>query len=65
MGYQLDEKKGQEIGAPAQPYSHLCRRSGRSPALPYPPHRYCYSITFNQADLEKNRLISDSKLYFG
>jgi len=25
---------------PAHPHSHLRRRSGRSPALPYPPRRY-------------------------
>jgi hypothetical protein len=25
--------------SPAPPYTHLLRRSGRSPALPYPPNR--------------------------
>jgi len=30
--------KGQSV-SPAPPYTHLLRRSGRSPALPYPPNR--------------------------
>jgi hypothetical protein len=32
------EKKRAENCFSALPYSRSCRRSGRSPALPYPPH---------------------------
>ena len=32
------EKMRAENCFSALPYSHSCRRSGRSPALPYPPH---------------------------
>jgi len=34
-----------EICFSALPYSRSCRRSGRSPALPYPPHEHCHCIT--------------------
>jgi hypothetical protein len=30
---------------PAPPYTHLLRRSGRSPALPYPPSKRSKFIT--------------------
>ena len=32
------DKKRAENCFSALPYSRSCRRSGRSPALPYPPH---------------------------
>jgi len=35
-GFRLGEKRGEAYG-PAQPSNHPRRRSGRSPALPYPP----------------------------
>jgi len=39
------EKPGAEDVAPsALPYNHSCRRSGRSAALPYPPHEWEDSI---------------------
>jgi len=34
----MDNKKGRARG-PAHPDTHRRRRSGRSPALPYPPRR--------------------------
>jgi len=36
------EKKRTENCFSALPYSRSCRRSGRSPALPYPPHEHGY-----------------------
>jgi hypothetical protein len=39
------EKKRAENCFSALPYSRSCRRSGRSPALPYPPHEQDYFIT--------------------
>jgi len=49
MGLSLfgttDRAKKAEICLSALPYGHSWRRSGRSPALPYPPHEYHYSIT--------------------
>ena len=48
------ENRGRIKFHPAHPYSHLCRRSGRSPALPYPPHRSRYSIMFNPLDSDKS-----------
>ena len=38
-------KKGQKFVSLPCRTVHSCRRSGRSPALPYPPHEYYYSIT--------------------
>lgn len=32
-------KQRAENCSSALPFSRLCRRSGRSPALPYPPHK--------------------------
>ncbi len=34
------EKKRTENRFSALPFSRSCRRSGRSPALPYPPHEH-------------------------
>jgi hypothetical protein len=34
------EKKRTENCFSALPFSRSCRRSGRSPALPYPPHEH-------------------------
>lgn len=34
-----------ELTALPPPYTHLPRRSGRSPALPYPPSKQANSIT--------------------
>ncbi len=39
------EKERAEHCCPARSYTHLRRRSGRSPALPYPPRRHTDSIT--------------------
>jgi hypothetical protein len=40
------EKERAENCSSALPYSRSCRRSGRSPALPYAqrPHEHCYFI---------------------
>jgi len=35
----LGRNKTGRAQCPAQPFGHRCRRSGRSPAWPYPPHR--------------------------
>ncbi len=34
------EEKRTENSFSALPFSRSCRRSGRSPALPYPPHEH-------------------------
>jgi len=39
------EKQRAENCLSALPYSRSYRRSGRSPALPYPPHEYCHCTT--------------------
>ena len=39
------EKQRAENCLSALPYSRSHRRSGRSPALPYPPHEHHYCIT--------------------
>ena len=57
MGLSLFQATGRtqrertEMIISALPYSHSCRRSGRSPALPYPPHERLYSITFTAGPL--------------
>ncbi len=48
LGVRQGKKKGQRNLLPALPYIHSCRRSGRSPALPYPPHEYGNSNTVMQ-----------------
>jgi hypothetical protein len=46
LGLQQGRKKRAEISlCPA--VGHSCRRSGRSSALPYPPHERGYSIMFS------------------
>ena len=53
-GYQMGRKsKGRIMFYPAHLSIRLCWRSGRSPALPYPPHR-SINITF-----EKNVVIEN------
>lgn len=47
------KQKGQRLSASAQLYSHSLRRSGRSPALPYPPHEWPQSITLFPRPLKK------------
>lgn len=48
----------------ALPYSRSCRRSGRSPALPYPPHEYHHSITSGGGRIFKVKMGSFLKLIF-
>jgi hypothetical protein len=38
------ENQRAETCISALPYSRSCRRSGRSPALPYPPHEHRHFI---------------------
>jgi hypothetical protein len=38
MGLRRGRRKKGEALCPAPPYGRPCRRSGRSPPLPYPPH---------------------------
>jgi hypothetical protein len=37
--------RAENLKSSALPSSHSCRRSGRSAALPYPPHELDYSST--------------------
>ncbi len=53
---QLTGQKGR-ASSPAPPYTHLLRRSGRSPALPYPPSRRADSIM--NSNSEKKLFSSD------
>ncbi len=40
VDYRQGRKKRAENCFSALPFSRSCRRSGRSPALPYPPHEH-------------------------
>lgn len=48
----------------ALPYSRSYRRSGRSPALPYPPHEHHDSITSGGGCISKVKMGSFLKLIF-
>lgn len=70
MGLSLFEITGRaqkmwaENCSSALPYSHSCRRSGRSPALPYPPHEHYDSITSGGGCISKVKMGSFLKLIF-
>jgi len=44
FGQRLGRKQKGSAFRPLPSLRHSCRRSGRSPALPYPPHE-CYQFT--------------------
>jgi len=58
------EKKRAENCFSALPYSRSCRRSGRSPALPYPPHEQDYFITPGVGRISKVKMGSFLMLIF-
>ena len=58
------EKQRAENCISALPYSRLCRRSGRSPALPYPPHKPRYFIMSGGGPIFNVKKGAFSKLIF-
>ena len=58
------DKKRAENCFSALPYSRSCRRSGRSPALPYPPHEHFNSTTSGGGLISKVKMGSFLKLIF-
>jgi hypothetical protein len=50
------QKKRAENCSSALPYSRSCRRSGRSPALPYPPNEHYDSITSGGGRISKVKM---------